>query len=89
VTRDRFNKDVAHEPLRPAVPKDPRTHHASSSTPAVVPSRTTCSGGASSTSSSNTDILKMLGGKFAMCQRMDVMEQRLQIVQRNQEIIQG
>jgi hypothetical protein len=36
VTREKFYKDVAHEPLHPAVPKDPRTHHASSSAPAVA-----------------------------------------------------
>jgi hypothetical protein len=29
VAHEKFYKDVAHEPLRPAVPKDPKTHHAS------------------------------------------------------------
>jgi hypothetical protein len=91
VTHEKFYKDVAHEPLRPAVPKDPRAPRASSSAPAVAPSRSTCSGGASSTSSTNTGFLKMFRGIFAMChctdQHMDVMEQRLQIHRRNQEII--
>jgi hypothetical protein len=90
-TREKFYKNVAHEPLHPIVPKDPRTHRASSSTPAVAPSRTTHSGGASSTSSSNIGILKMFRCIFAMCchtdQCLDVMDQRLQIVRRNQEII--
>jgi hypothetical protein len=26
VAHERFYKDVAHEPLRPAIPKDPRSH---------------------------------------------------------------
>jgi hypothetical protein len=91
VAHERFYKDVAHEPLHPAVPKDLMTHRASSSAPAMAPSHTTHSGGASSTSSSNTDFLKMFRGIFAMCHCidlcMDVMEQRLQFVRRNQEII--
>jgi hypothetical protein len=89
VTKEKFYKDSKHEPLCPAVPKDPRTHHASSLSP-MAP-RTTHSCGASSTSSTNSGILKMLQGIFATCwrtdQRMDVMDQRLQIVQPNQEII--
>jgi hypothetical protein len=87
VTMEKFYKDVAHEPLHPAVPKDPRTHRTSSSAPPVAPSRTTRSGGASSASSTNSSFLKMFRGIFAMCRRMDqhldIMEQRLQIVQRN------
>jgi hypothetical protein len=86
VTQEKFYKDVAHEPIHCAVPKNPMTHHASSSTPAVAPSCTTRTGGASSASSSNNGILKMFRGIFAMCrhtdQCFDVMDQRLQIVQR-------
>jgi hypothetical protein len=67
VAHERFYKDVAHEPLRPVVPKDLRTHHATSSTLAVAPSHTTCSGGASSASSSNTGFLKIFRGIFTMC----------------------
>jgi hypothetical protein len=48
VTKEKFYKDVAQEPLHPVVPKDPRTHRASSLAPPVAPSRTTRSGGASS-----------------------------------------
>jgi hypothetical protein len=59
VAHEKFYKDVAHEPLRPTMPKDPRTHRAGSSTPAAAPSQTTHSGGASSTSSVNSGILKM------------------------------
>jgi hypothetical protein len=81
VTREKFYKDVAHEPLRPVVPKDLRTHHASSSATLVASSRTTHNGGASSTSSTNTGFMKMFRDIFAMCrrmdQRMDVMEQHL------------
>jgi hypothetical protein len=50
VTHERFYKDVAHEPLRPTVPKDPMTHR-TSSPPAIAPSCSTHSGGASSSSS--------------------------------------
>jgi hypothetical protein len=81
VTHEKFYKDVAHEPLRPAVPKDPRTHHASSSSPAVTHSRTTRNSGVSSASSSNFGFLKMFKAIFTMCrctnQRMDVIEQHL------------
>jgi hypothetical protein len=87
VTKEKFHKDVAHEPLHPTVPNDPRTHRASSSAPVVPPSHTTHNGGASSASSSNSGFLKMFRGIFAMCRRtdqhMDVMEQRLQIVRYN------
>jgi hypothetical protein len=81
---------VCHDSLRPAVPKDPRASHAgSSATPA--PSRTTRSGGAPSAPAPNFGILKMLWGIFATCQCtdqcQDVMDQRLQIMQHNQEII--
>jgi hypothetical protein len=44
VMQEKFYKDVHHDSLRPAVPKDPRTSRAGS---AAAPSRTTCSGGAS------------------------------------------
>ena len=45
VTKEKFYKDSRHDPLRPAVPKDPRASHASSS---PAPSHTTHSGDASS-----------------------------------------
>jgi hypothetical protein len=58
---------------------------------AAPPSRTTRSGGASSAPATNSDILKMLQGIFATCrrnnQRLDVMDQHLQIMRRNQKII--
>jgi hypothetical protein len=89
VTKKKFYKDSRHDPLRPAVPKDLRTSRASASS-STAP-RTTHSGGASSASSTNSGFLKMFRGIFVMCrrtvQRLDVMEQRLQIVRRNQEII--
>jgi hypothetical protein len=89
VTKEKFYKDSRHDPLRPAVPKDPRTSRASAST-SVAP-RTTHSGGASSTSSTNNGFLKMFRGIFAIGRHMDhrlgVMEQHLQIVRRKQEII--
>jgi hypothetical protein len=85
MTNEKFYKDSRHDPLHPAVPKDPRTSHASASASAAP--RTTRSGGASSTSSTNSDFLKMFKGIFVMCrctdQRLDVMEQRLQIVRSN------
>jgi hypothetical protein len=92
VTQEKFYKDVCHDSRRPAVPKDPRASRAGSSTaPAAAPSRTTRSGGAPSAPTTNSDILKMLRGIFVTCrhtdQRLDVMDQRLQIVWRNQEII--
>jgi hypothetical protein len=59
--------------------------------PVAAPSHTTRSGGAPSASATNSSILKMLWGIFAICrctdQRLDVMDQRLQIVRCNQEII--
>jgi hypothetical protein len=88
VAQEKFYKDVRHDSLRPAVPKDPRASRASSS---AAPSRTTHSGGAPSTLATNSGILKMLWGIFATCrctdQHLDVMDQRLQIVRRIQEII--
>jgi hypothetical protein len=59
VANEKFYKNVAHEPLRPTVPKDPRTHHTASPSPAVAPSYTTRSGGASSSSSANSGFLKI------------------------------
>jgi hypothetical protein len=92
VAQKKFYKDVRHDPLRPAVPRDPRASHAGFSTaPAAASSRTTCSGGAPSAPATNSGILKMLRGIFATCwrtdQHLDVMDQRLQIVRCNQEII--
>jgi hypothetical protein len=79
VTKEKFYKDSRHDPLHPAVPKDPRTHRASASAPVAL--RTSHSGGASSASSTNSGFLKMFRGIFVMCrctdQHMDVMEQRL------------
>jgi hypothetical protein len=43
VAKEKFYKDVHHDSLCPAVPKDPRASHAGS---AAAPSRTTRSGGA-------------------------------------------
>jgi hypothetical protein len=88
VTKEKFYKDSRHDPLCPVVPKDPKASHAGSSTaPVAAPSHTTRSGGASSASSTNNGFSKMFRGISAMCQRMDqrldVMEQRLQIVRRN------
>jgi hypothetical protein len=89
VAQEKFYKDVHHDSLLSAVPKDPRASHAGSST--AAPSRTTCSGGASSAPATNFDILKMLRGIFATCRRtdqcLDVMDQCLQIMRCNQEII--
>jgi hypothetical protein len=92
VAQEKFYKDVCHDSLRPAMPKDPRASRAgSSAAPATAPSRTTRSGGAPSAPTTNSGILKMLWGIFATCQRtnqcLDVMDQHLQIVRRNQEII--
>jgi hypothetical protein len=90
VAHVRFYKDVGHEPLHPAIPKDPRTHHSSSPPPVVAPTRTTRSGGSSS-SSSNSSFLKMFRGIFTMCcctdQCLNVIEKHMEIVHRNQEII--
>jgi hypothetical protein len=77
VAHEKFYTDVAHEPLRPTVSKDPRTCR-TSLPPDVAPSRNTHSGGGSSSFSTNSGILKMFSGIFAMChctdQHMDVME---------------
>jgi hypothetical protein len=64
VTKEKFYKDSRHDPLRPAVPKDPRASRASSS---AAPSHTTQSGGNSPTSSTNSGFLKMFRGIFAIC----------------------
>jgi hypothetical protein len=79
---------VCHDPFLPAVSKDPRASHVSSSVaPAVAPSCTTHSGGAPSAPTPNSGILNMLWGIFVTCQRidqrLDVMDQHLQIVWRN------
>jgi hypothetical protein len=92
MAQEKFYKDVCHDSLHPAVPKDPRASHAgSSAAPADAPSHTTRSGGAPSAPAPNSDILKMLQGIFTKYQRTDqrlrVMDQRLLIVRRNQEII--
>jgi hypothetical protein len=79
---------VRHDSLRPVVPKDPRASRASL---AAAHSHTTHSGGAPSAPAINSGILKMLWGIFATCQctnqRLDVMDQHLQIMRCNQEII--
>jgi hypothetical protein len=88
VAHERFYKDVAHEPLRPAIPKA-LAHHRTSPPLDVAPSHTTYSGGASSSSSTNSGFLRMFRG--TMCHRtdqhMDVMDHRIDILHRNQEII--
>jgi hypothetical protein len=68
VAQDKFYKEVHHDSIRPAVPKDPRASHAGSS---AAPARTTRSGGAPSTPAINSGILKMLRGIFATCCRTD------------------
>jgi hypothetical protein len=82
VAKEKFYKDVRHDSLRPAVPKDTRASHADSS--AAAPSRTTHSGGAPSAPAPNSCFLKMLRGIFTTCrctdQCLDVMDQHLQIV---------
>jgi hypothetical protein len=92
VTKEKIYMDSRHDPLHPAVPKDLRASHAGSfATPAATPSCTTHSDGVSSASSTNNGFLKMSRGIFAMCrrmdQRLDVLEQCLQIVRLNQVII--
>jgi hypothetical protein len=88
VSQEKFYKDVRHDSLCSAVPKDPRASRAGSS---AAPSRTTHSGGAPSAPATNSDILNMLRGIFTTCRRtdqcLDVMDQRHQIVRRSQEII--
>jgi hypothetical protein len=91
VAHEKFYNDVKHASLHPTMPKDPRTHRSSSSAPVVAPAHTTRNGGASSSSSQSSKMLKMFRGIFAMChrtdQRLDVIEQCMEIVRRNQEII--
>jgi hypothetical protein len=92
MAQEKFYKDVRHDSLRPAVPKDPRASHVgSSAAPAAAPSRTTHSGGVPSAPATNSGILKMLWGIFTTCrhtdQHMDVMDQCLQIMWCSQEII--
>jgi hypothetical protein len=82
VAQEKFYKDVRHDSLSPAVPKDLRASRADSSAAlATAPSRTTHSGGAPSAPATNFGILKMLWGIFATCRRtdqcLDVMDQRL------------
>jgi hypothetical protein len=61
VAQEKFYKDVCHDSLLPATPKDPRASRAgSSAAPTAAPSRTTRNGGAPFTHASNFDILKML-----------------------------
>jgi hypothetical protein len=78
MAQEKFYKDVRHDSLRPAVPKDPRASHASSSTAPAAAPHTTCSGGAPSAPAINSGILKKLRGIFATCwrtdQRLDVMD---------------
>jgi hypothetical protein len=57
MAHEKFYKDVKHEPLRPAVLKDLRTHHTVSPPPAVAPSCSTHSGGASSSSTQGFGML--------------------------------
>jgi hypothetical protein len=64
VTQEKFYKDMHHDSLRPAVPKDPRASRAGSS---AAPAHTTRSGGAPSAPATNFSILKMLRGIFATC----------------------
>jgi hypothetical protein len=88
VAKEKFYKDVTHEPLRPSLLKDPRSR-GTSPPPAMAPTRATHNSGASS--SSNSWFLKMFRGIFALCHRtdqhMDVMEQCLNIVHHNQDTI--
>jgi hypothetical protein len=69
VAHEKFYKDVKHEPLRLAVPKDLRTSRTTSPPPAVAPSCSTRSGGASSSSAHGSGMLKMFWGIFTMCRR--------------------
>jgi hypothetical protein len=66
VAQEKFYKDVCHDSLCPAVPKDPRASRAGSS---VAPACTTRSGGAPSATAPNSGILKMLWDIFAICWR--------------------
>jgi hypothetical protein len=58
MVQEKFYKDVRHDSLRPAVPKDLRASCAGSS---AAPSHTTCSGGAPSAHAPNSSILKISG----------------------------
>jgi hypothetical protein len=75
VAQEKFYKDVRHDFLHPAVPKDPRASCAGSS---AAPSHTTHNGGAPSAPATHSGILNMLWGIFATCrhtdQRLDVMD---------------
>jgi hypothetical protein len=71
VAHEKFCKDVKHEPLCPAVPKDLRTHRTASPPPAKASSCSTHSGGASSSSAQGSGMLKMFQDIFAMCHRSD------------------
>jgi hypothetical protein len=89
LAHERFYKDAAHEPLRPVVSKGPAHRHISPQD--VAPTHTAHSGRASNSSSSNSNFLKMFQGIFSMCRRtdqhIDVMDRRIDILQRNQKII--
>jgi hypothetical protein len=89
MAHERFYKDVAHEPLRSALPKA-LVHRHTSPPPDVALSHTTRSGGASS-SSTNFGFFKMFQGIFTMCCHIDqcmvVMDRRIDILRRNQKII--
>jgi hypothetical protein len=72
VAQEKFYKDVRHDSLRPAVPKDLRTSRAgSSSSTTAAPSRTTRSGGSLSAPVPSSSILKILWGIFATCRCTD------------------
>jgi hypothetical protein len=82
VAQEKFYKDMRHDSLRSAVPKDPRAYRAGSfAAPTAAPSRTTRSGGALSGPAPKSSILKMLQDIFAtyqrIDQRLDVMDQHL------------
>jgi hypothetical protein len=64
VAQEKFYKDVRHDSLPTAVPKDPKASRVGSS---AAPSRTTHSCGAPSAPATNSGILKMLRGIFATC----------------------
>jgi hypothetical protein len=85
VAHEKFYKDVAHEPLHPAIPR-PLVHRHTSLAPDVAP-RATRGGGASRASSANSGILKMFWGVFFMCHRtnqgMYVMDHRINTLHMN------
>jgi hypothetical protein len=68
VAQEKSYKDVHHDSLHPAVPKDPRASRAGSS---VAPAHTIRSGGTPSAHAPNISILKMHHGTFATCRRTD------------------